>query len=286
MQPTPKQPKTCLVTGATSGIGQVTATALARQGATVGIVGRDPARTDSNVSQIQRESDNPEVIGFVADLSSREQIVRLAEEVQTRLSRLDVLINNAGAIFNKRMLSVDDIEMTMALNHLSYFLLTHQLLEMLKSSAPARIVNVASAAHRHARLDFDDLQAQRRYRGWPVYCQSKLANILFTYSLAENLPDTQVTVNALHPGFVATNFGHNNRGIFRLMIRLAQRIAAISPAAGAQTTIYLASSPDVDRVTGKYFCNRQQVKSSPASYDSQTGKRLWRTSLEMTGLQE
>jgi retinol dehydrogenase-12 len=276
--------KICLVTGATSGIGRVTATALASQGATLVVVGRDPDRTHATVAQIQHDTGNPAITGLIAELSSQEHIARLVTAFRTRFERLDVLVNNAGAIFNKRQLSVDGLEMTFALNHLAYFCLTQRLLDVLKASAPARIVNVASNAHHRGRIDFDNLQGARHYSGWRAYCQSKLANVLFTYQLAERLTDTDVTVNALHPGFVASNFGQNNRGWFALMIRLGMRVKAISPTEGAQTTIYLASSPDVDGITGKYFYNKQAVQSSPASYDTQAAQRLWQLSGELTRL--
>jgi retinol dehydrogenase-12 len=276
--------KICLVTGATSGIGRVTATALAKKGATLVVVGRDPDRTQTTVAQIQHDTGNPTITGLIAELSSQEQIARLVTAFRNRFERLDVLVNNAGAIFNKRQLSVDGIEMTFALNHLAYFCLTQRLLDVLKESAPARIVNVASNAHRSGRVDFDDLQGARHYSGWRAYCQSKLANVLFTYQLAERLTGTGVSVNALHPGFVASNFGQNNRGFFALMVRLSMRFKAISPAEGAQTTIHLASSPDVEGITGKYFYKMQAVQSSPASYDTEVAQRLWELSGELTGL--
>ena len=280
------QGKTCMVTGATSGIGLVTAKALAEKGATLVVVGRDPDRTQATVTQIQSDTGNQAVTGLSADLSSRERVARLASEFRDQSARLDVLVNNAGAIFKKRALSVDGTEMTFGLNHLGYFLLTHRLEDLLKASAPSRVVNVASDAHRSGRIDFDDLQGERRYSGWRAYCQSKLANVLFTYQLADRLTDAGVTVNTLHPGFVATNFGRNNRGMFGLKIRLSMRIGAVSPTEGAETVIYLASSSDVDGVTGKYFYNKRVVQSSPSSYDTQLAQRLWQTSLALTGLQE
>jgi NAD(P)-dependent dehydrogenase (short-subunit alcohol dehydrogenase family) len=276
--------KICLVTGATSGIGRVTAAALANKGATLVVVGRDPDRTQATVAQLQHDTGNPAITGLIAELSSQEHIAHLVTAFRHRFARLDVLVNNAGAIFNKRQLSVDGIEMTFALNHLAYFCLTQRLLDVLKTSVPARIVNVASNAHHRGRIDFDNLQGARHYSGWRAYCQSKLANVLFTYQLAERLTGTGVSVNALHPGFVASNFGQNNRGFFALMVRLSMRFRAISPTEGAQTTIHLASSPDVDGITGKYFYNKQAVQSSPASYDTKVAQRLWQLSVELTDL--
>jgi retinol dehydrogenase-12 len=194
-----------------------------------------------------------------------------------------VLINNAGAIFNTRRLSTDGIEMTFALNHLGYFLLTYLLLDTLKASPAARIVNVASNAHWNGRLDFDDVQGERRYGGWRAYCQSKLANIVFTYELARRLAGSTVTANAVHPGFVATRFGFNNRGWFRLFMKVAQ-LAAISPAEGSETMIYLATAPQVAAVNGQYFVKKRAVNSSKASYDQHAAQRLWQLSVALTGL--
>jgi NAD(P)-dependent dehydrogenase (short-subunit alcohol dehydrogenase family) len=272
----------CLVTGATSGIGAVTALELARRGDTVLVVGRNPARCAATVAHLRRQTGNPAVEALVADLSSRQDVRRLAREVQDRFPRLDVLLNNAGALFLKRRLSVDGIEMTFALNHLGYFLLTGLLLDRLKASAPARVINVASAAHRRTTMNFDDLQGVRSYRGFRAYCQSKLANLLFTYELARRLEGTGVTVNALHPGVVATRFGTNN-WLWRLW-RPIFRLFSISPARGARTMTYLATSPEVERVTGKYFVKEQVVASSPDSYDRAAALRLWRVSEELTGL--
>lgn len=275
--------KVCLITGATSGIGFVTAQALAQRGATVVMVGRDAARGADSVNRVKRATGNDAVDLLLADLSSQAQIADLAQTFLRRYDHLDVLINNAGAIFTERQMSVDGVEMTFALNHLGYFLLTHFLLDVLKSSAPSRIVNVASRAHEGGRIHFDDLQGERRYGGWRAYCQSKLANILFTYELARRLQDTQVTANVLHPGFVATRFGHNNTGAMAWLIRAAQ-VMAISEERGAETMIYLASSPEVEGVSGKYFVNSRETRSSSQSYDTAIAKGLWQVSETMAGL--
>jgi NAD(P)-dependent dehydrogenase (short-subunit alcohol dehydrogenase family) len=211
------------------------------------------------------------------------QVRHLAGEFQRRFARLDVLLNNAGAFFSRRSLSVDGLEMTLALNHLAYFLLTHLLLDTLNATPAARIVNVASDAHRNAQFDFTDPQGRQNYRGWRAYSQSKLANLLFTYELARRLADTDTTANAMHPGFVATRFGHNNRGLVGLFVWLAQ-FTALSPEQGAETLIHLATSPDAARVTGMYFVKKQPVGSSTASYDTTAAQRLWQLSAELTGL--
>jgi retinol dehydrogenase-12 len=274
------QGKICLVTGATSGIGLVTAQALAQQGATVVVAGRNPERGAATVRRMRQASGNSAVELLMADLSVQTQVRQLAEAFLRRFARLDVLVNNAGAIFSRRRLSPDGIEMTFALNHLGYFLLTNLLLGTLKASAPARIINVSSDAHRRAGINFADLQGQHRYSGWRAYCQSKLANLLFTYELARRLEGTGVTANAMHPGFVATGFGRNNRGLFALLIRLAQ-LTALSPEQGAETLIYMATSPELESTTGTYFVKKRSVTSSRESYDQTAAQRLWQLSVEM-----
>ncbi len=277
----PMHGKVCLVTGATSGIGGVTAEALARQGATTILVARNPTRGAATVERIRQGTGNPQVEVLLADLSAQAEIRRLAREVQSRYPRLDVLVNNAGALFARRALSADGIELTWALNHLAYVLLTTLLLDTLRASAPARIVHVSSDAHRHARLRFDDLQGQQDYGGWRAYAQSQLANVLFTDALARRLDGTGVAANAVHPGFVATHFGRQNRSLTALLFRAVQRVAALSPEQGAETVIYLATSPEVEGVSGRYFVKRRAVRSSPASYDVHAAQRLWQVSAEM-----
>ena len=279
----PMRDKVCVVTGATSGIGLVTARVLAQQGATVGIVGRDPARGQAAIEHLGQTTGKAPVHLFLADLSSQADVHRLAEEIQARYARLDVLVNNAGAMFTRRQLSPDGIEMTWALNHLAYMLLTEKLLDMLRANAPARIINVASDAHRPGRIDFADVEGAQHYSGWRAYCQSKLANVMFTYTLAARLQGSPVTANVLHPGFVATRFAHNNRGLFARFMRLAQ-VAALSPEQGAETMVYLATAPEVADVSGQYFVKKRTVRSSEASYDTAAAERLWRMSAEMIGL--
>jgi NAD(P)-dependent dehydrogenase (short-subunit alcohol dehydrogenase family) len=230
-----------------------------------------------------RKTGTTSTVFLHADLSVQTQVRQLAAEFQHRFVRLDVLVNNAGALFMQRQVSADGIEMTLALNHLAYFLLTNLLLESLQASPAARVVNVSSDAHYRARIDFADVQGEQRYGGWRAYCQSKLANLLFTYELARRLPGTGIITNAVHPGFVATGFGRNNRGWFARLMRLAQ-FAALSPEQGAETLIYLASSSEIAEVSGKYFVKQRSIPSSPASYDQEAARRLWQLSATLTGL--
>jgi NAD(P)-dependent dehydrogenase (short-subunit alcohol dehydrogenase family) len=275
--------KTCLITGATNGIGLETAVALARAGGNIVLVGRSPQRIEAASKTVRDAGGTGTVDTIQADLSSQAEVRRAAAEFRDRHARLDVLVNNAGGVFMRRETSVDGIEMTFALNHLAYFLLTNLLLDLLIASAPARVINVSSGAHVGGRMRFDDLANPRRYSGWAAYSQSKLANVLFTYELARRLEGKGVTANALHPGFVATNFGRANSGIFNPLFRLLQ-LGAISPAQGAQTNIYLAASPEVEGVTGAYFDRSKAVRSSAASYNVQDARRLWEESARLTAL--
>ncbi len=276
--------KVILVTGATAGVGEVTARALAGMGATLVMVGRSPEKCRQVAEDIKARTGSSRVSYLVGDLSAQADLRRMAGEFKGLFSRLDVLVNNAGAFFMARRESVDGIEMTFALNHLAYFLLTNLLLDVLVSSAPARIVSVSSGAHFGAQLNFDDLENKKGYRGWKAYGQSKLANLLFTNELARRLAGKKVTANALHPGFVASNFAKNNLGPFKGVYSLFQRMVAISPEAGAQTSIYLASSPQVAGVTGQYFDKQKAVAPSPAALDAEAARRLWEISARMTGL--
>jgi NAD(P)-dependent dehydrogenase (short-subunit alcohol dehydrogenase family) len=275
--------KVCLVTGATSGIGLVTALELARQGACVVLVGRSHQKLDAALQQIRAETGSQQVEALLADLSVQQQVRDLARQFQERHQHLDVLVNNAGGMWLKRERTADGIERTFAVNHLAYFLLTNLLLDVLKASAPAHVVSVSSAAHKRATLDFDNLQGERSYRGWRQYCRSKLMNLLFSYELARRLEGTGVTANALHPGFVATGFAGNNGWRGRL-IQLAARLFGLSVEQGARTVVSLASSPEVAGVSGRYFVRERAVDSSRASYDEAAAKRLWQVSAAMTGL--
>lgn len=276
--------KVVLVTGATSGIGKVTARALARRGATVVLVGRDPEKTGAVVDELRRESGHAVVESLMADLSVQAEVRRLAEEFRARHERLDVLINNAGAMFFERRESADGIELTLALNHLAYFLLTNLLLEPLRAASPSRVVVVASDAHRMVKaFNFDDPQGLKRYKGFRTYAQSKLANLLFAFELAHRLDGTGVTVNALHPGFVATNF-FAGVGRGKWLFRSLARLLAISPEKGSETSIYLASSPEVAGLTGLYFEKSREATPSPAARDPEAARRLWDLSAEWTKL--
>ena len=278
------QGKLCLVTGATQGIGKETALGLARKGAHVVIVGRDEARTRETAASIANEAGNKQIDFLLADLSSQAEVRRLAETFRSKFSRLDVLVNNAGAIFTKRETTIDGIERTWALNHLAEFLLTQLLLDRLEASAPARIVNVASAAHKPGKIDFDDLQGSKTYSGFGAYAQSKLANVMFTYALARRLAGRGVTVNCLHPGVVATGFGHNTRGLMKIFVSLAAPFLT-SPQKGAATSIYLASAPEVANLSGTYFARCKPVASSKPSQDRAAQERLWEISEQQTGAQ-
>jgi NAD(P)-dependent dehydrogenase (short-subunit alcohol dehydrogenase family) len=254
---------------------------LARLGARVLMVGRDKERSEAALADAKARSGGGSIELLLADLSSQAEVRKLAAEVKERAPRLDVLLNNAGAIHQSRKLSADGIEMTFAVNHLGYFLLTELLLDLLKASAPSRIVNVASEAHRGQSLDFTDLQSARGYVPLRVYGRSKLANILFTYELARRLEGTKVTANCLHPGVIASGFGRNDPGIFKFLVKLGAPFLK-SPEKGARTQVYLASSPAVEGVAGKYFKDQKAVSSSKASMESSAQKRLWEVSEEMT----
>lgn len=280
--------KVCLVTGASSGIGFVTARALARLGAEVVLVGRNEERCQAAVEMMRWENQDqpgggPPISYLLADLSSMEEVRQTADAFRSTHTRLDVLVNNAGATFMTRQESADGFEMTWALNHLSYFLLTTRLLDMLQSTAAqtgeARVVCVSSAAHRAARLNFADLQNSRGYNGWRAYGQSKLANVLFAFELARRMQGSGVTANALHPGYVATGFGMNNGRILKRFLRLGSRFA-LTPEQGAETSIYLASSPAVRGISGCYFVRCRPTAADKMAYSTQTARKLWEVSEE------
>ena len=275
--------KVVLITGGTSGIGKAAARALAGMGATVVITGRNEERGKRALQEIREESGNDGVELILADLTVQDEVRRLAEELRERHNQLEVLVNNAGLVLSERTETPDGIETQLAINHLAPFLLTNLLLDLLKESAPSRIVTVSSDAHRWAKIDLDDLQSRKRYRGMQVYGKTKLANIMFTYELAERLEGTGVTANCMHPGGVNTNFGNNQGGPMNLLFRIFKPFMR-SPEQGADTLIYLASSPEVKGMTGKYLADRKVKAASDAAYDETTRKRLWEASEELTGL--
>ena len=274
--------RTVLVTGATSGIGVETALGLARAGARVGIVGRDAGRTRATAERIRAAVPGAEVDRFVADLASQAEIRRLAADIRARYSRLDVLVNNAGAIFDRHALTPDGIERTWALDHLAYVQLSLELLNLLKASAPARIVNVASEAHRRGRIAFDDLGHAGNFGAMAVYSQAKLGNVLFSAALARRLAGTGVTCNALHPGVIASGFAADTGGWFGVAWRLVRPFMK-SPEDGAATSIHLASAKAVGDVTGAYIKNRRPATPSARARDTALQERVWTVSLKQLG---
>ena len=272
----------CMVTGANAGIGKATALGLAKMGGTVVMVCRSRERGEATLAEIKQESGNASVHLLLADLSSQDDIRRLAAAFNAKVPALHVLINNAGIIPRKRTVTGEGFETQFAVNHLAYFLLTHLLLDILKASAPARIVTVSSQVHHGASIDFDDLQSERTYRPTRVYASTKLANVLFTYELARRLEGTGVTANCLHPGSVATNLLAD---FLPTPLRFVTKIVGVSPEKGAQTPLYLATSPEVEEVTGKYFVNQKPAASSKPSYDRDLARRLWQVSEKLTGAQ-
>ena len=277
--------KICLITGATSGIGLVTASALAGLGAEVVITGRRPARLEEALRRIRAEHPGAAVHSLLADFADLDQVRRLAEEFIRRFNHLDVLVNNAGAYFNQRHPTrYGGVERTLVVNHLAPFLLTHLLLDQLIASAPARVVNVSSGAHKTATLDFDDLGFSRGYYGMKAYSRSKLANILFTYELARRLESSGVTANAVNPGMVATDIWSTNFFIFGPLIKGYIRLTGLTPEQGAKLLIYLAASSEVEGVSGAYFSRGKAMRSSALTYDKEIAGRLWQLSEEITGL--
>ena len=282
---TSMQGKICVVTGANSGIGKATVLGLAEMGATVVMVCRDRARGEAVQSEVKEKSGNNAVDLLLADLSSQQSIRELAETFKQGYAELHVLINNAGGFNLTRRETVDGLERTFAVNYLAPFLLTNLLLDVIKASAPARIVNVSSDAHEEGYIRLDDLQSEKRYRSMRAYGQSKLALVVFSYELARRLQGTGVTVNCLHPGFVATNIAQRDL-VFpaRIMAKFILSLLGISPEEGAKTSLYLATSPEVEGVTGKYFDKGKEKSSVPISYDTSLQQRLWEMSAEVTGL--
>lgn len=278
------QGRICIVTGANSGLGKATALGLAKLGAQVVMVCRHQARGEAAHQDIIKGSGNKDVTLLIADLSSQGDIYALAETFKQRFDKLHVLINNAGVYLRKRQLTKDGLEQTFAVNYLSPFLLTNLLLELLQASVPARIINVAGAYHRRGEIHFDDLQLARDYTGATANNQSQLARVLFTYELARRLEGTGVTVNCLHPGSVRTDITRNMPKTLQFLAGTVFRPFFVSPERGAETILYLATSPEVETMSGGYFVNKRPVLSSRASYNSELAKRLWTLSEWLTGL--
>lgn len=273
--------KTVLITGGTGGIGRAAAIGLAAMGARVGITGRDRARAERAATDIKAASGNSVVDVFVADLSSQAEVRRMAGEVLAAYPRLDVLVNNVGGFWAHRHLTTDGLEHTFALNHLAPFLLTSLLLERLITSAPARVVTVSSGAQSMGKINFGDLMGKKDYSGQQAYNQSKLANVMFTYELARRLDGTGVTATALHPGMTNTSFSAEDPARAMAPVVLVARPFMRSPEKGAETVVYLASSPTVEGVTGKYFANRKAKKSNTSSYDGEVTAQLWQVSADL-----
>lgn len=276
--------RVCLVTGATRGIGAAMADALARLGATVVATGRSTERGQDLVSGISRRTGNDDVHFLLADLASMAEVRGLARAFMERWDHLHVLVDNAGTVFPTRRTTVDGYEEVFAVNHLAPFLLTGLLLPTMRSSAPSRIIVTSSYEHRHARMRWDNLQGERFYFSQQAYAQSKLANLLFVYELARRLEGSGVTVNAVNPGLVHTNICMDSGWLIGTAKRIMDRFSAVTPEEGADTGIWLASSPYVEEVSGRYFQRRHAVRSSRTSYDVSAQQRLWRISEELTGL--
>jgi retinol dehydrogenase 12 len=279
----PIQNEVVVITGATSGIGRIAAEKLAGQGARIVMVARDRARAEETLKRLREAGPGAAHRVHYADLSLIAEVTKVGAEIAAAEPRIDVLVNNAGSMFGRRLLTAEGLERTFALNHMSYFVLTRCLRESLVAAAPARIVNTASNAHLRATLDFSDLQTKTGYVPTLAYARSKLCNVLFTRELARRLAGTGVTANCLHPGFVATNFGQRDAGLFGWGMRLAMLFAA-RPEPGADTIVHLASSPAIANISGRYFYNSREIVPSPAAQDDAVAARLWRESEKIAGL--
>jgi len=288
------QGKICLVTGSNSGIGKQTALSLAKMGAHVVMLVRNPERGEKARSEIVKQTGNSSVDLMICDLSCMEAIRHFTQEFKKKYSKLDVLINNAGAMFSKREVTSEGFERTLAVNYLAPFLLTHELLDLLKSSAPSRIINVSSGLAKNGNVNLDDLQSEKNYRGTkaysrvraPVYANTKLMVMMFTYELAKRLIGTGVTANVLLPGFVATNLGKNSGSLSSALMFKMVRPMQVNPKKGAETSVYLASSNEVTNMTGKCFAKKQEITTCPISYDKELQKQLWNRTEIILGLSD
>ena len=284
VNPSSMNGKTVLVTGATSGMGMVIALALAENGAAVIVHGRNAKKAEDAVKEIKEKTGNPSIYFLVADFSKLEDVRKLAADVKKNFERLDVLINNAGAVFGKRTISADGHELTFQVNYLCHFLLTNLLLDLLKKSAPSRVVNISSGLHERGRIDFEDLNMNKKYNPNKAYANSKLANVLFTYELAKRLEGTGITVNVSNPGMAKTHLGYDSGGLTSFSKKFIDLFGK-SAEKGAETTIFLATSPEVETISGKYFEDKKVEQTSEITYDSSTAAKLWKVSMELTGLE-
>ena len=275
--------KLVLITGANSGIGKATAIKLATMGAHIVMLCRNKERGETARQDIIQTSGNKNIELILIDLADLSSVRKAAEDIKAKYDHIDVLINNAGGYFTERKTSKDGYECTFAMNHLGHFLLTNLLLDELKAAVNARLINLSSDIHKKGHINFDDLMTEKKYKGFGVYSHAKLANILFTNELARRLQHTNITVNTLHPGMVRTNFTANSDRLIKFLMTIMGRFLK-SPEKGAETSVYLASSKDVAGISGKYFVNRKEKKSSPESYDEKVAKKLWKVSCELTGL--
>jgi NAD(P)-dependent dehydrogenase (short-subunit alcohol dehydrogenase family) len=278
------QGKVVVITGGSSGIGEVAAEQLAGMGARIVIVARDRERGRATLTRLQGKSPGVEHTVYYADLARIGDMKRVAGEIAAAEPKIDVLINNAGAVYEKRETTSDGLERTFATNHMSYFVLTELLRPRLLAAAPARVISTSSGAHQRAKLDFDDLQAAKSYSAFGVYSRSKLCNILFTRELARRLAGSGVTANCLHPGFVATRFGDEGKSMFSRGFKIFKQLTAITPEQGADTIVYLASSKEVATVTGEYFYKRQPTAPTKEAQDDEAASRLWKESARIAGL--
>ena len=267
--------KNCIITGATDGIGKQTAIELAKLGYNLGLVGRNQEKGRLLIQEIEKITGNQSIKYFNSDLSVIKKLKMLASNIKNEFNSIDVLINNAGAYFSTFEKTKEGLEKTFALNHLSYFTLTHLLIDALEKGRTSRVINVASDAHFSAKLDMNDLQMEKKYRGWTAYCNSKLMNILFTYEADKLFKDKGITFNCLHPGFVNTRFGDDNKGFGKTILNIGKKLIAINVKKGASTNVFLASSDKVSKISGKYFNKSKDTKSSKFSYSDSNQKRLW-----------
>ena len=267
--------KNCIITGATDGLGKQTALDLAKLGYNIGLVGRNQEKGDAVLDEIASATGNHSLKYFQADLSNIRNLDNLANDIKREYDSIDILINNAGAYFSQYIETEEQLEMTFALNHLSYFQLTMLLIDVIEFEIPGRVINVASSAHFGAKLDLNDIQLKKRYKGWTAYSNSKLMNILFTYEVHKRYKDTGISFNSLHPGFVDTSFGDNNKGIGKNILSIGKKLIAINVIKGARTNIYLASSDEVANVSGKFFDKSKPVQSSKVSYSDTNQHKLW-----------